>query len=613
MKLLWTLLISFLLLSACSDNSNKPEAPAGDGEVTPTVEDLITVCSIDPILLPDDAKAQCEKFKKQQELAELIQICTGDPTQIPANLVTKCLELEKSTTDQLNDEATVVACKNDPTSLPFYIAAECENIIKFSEMSVEDLVKTCKGELGEVPKLLEKKCEEVLNPAIADANFEKNGVSRLTLANLEMKSFDLVEGLEDQALEFANIISKDFSDCGLSLNGSQCVDRRVESKRELGEFVNTSNELVYAVELKYIGVDTPMILVFKQEEKPRDTYIPRTVEVYAKLFAMVEGTELDSYLMSQATYKLLKGEVNAIADNKRYTLNLSEFNSIRPLYHHLVGVISTNTFSGILNPNYRRLMSEINKKKGVIENSDNEIYQLATMILLKDGLKVNENLFLGMARKMVNAELVALKQYVSIYLGLDKPRSDKYRAIILRALEHEYATARLDAMRFLARKDLTSVEKNKMLLMSLDSDNAVREFARTWSSQERMNNENISALTKLTESEILNTRRLSLTLLNRINSPESTNLIINLLNDVESEIRSLAIRFLRPRSVDDSMYQELELALNSPHSEVRSAVIKLLENTKDQKAIVILNNRLIKETNPVVKYELQQAIQKLSN
>ncbi len=613
MKTLQTLIvIAFFILSSCSDNSNRPEVPAPAPGAEPTVEDLIALCSLDPALLTEEVLAQCEELKKQQEIAELIKICSGDPATIPVDMIDKCKELEQAQIDQLNDGEVLTKCKQDPTSLPDYISSQCSEIIKYSEMSLPELVKVCNGDKNLIPKFLTKKCEEITNPKLAEVTFEKNGVSRLTLSNLEMKQPKTVVDLDEVFAEPAKIIASDFKDCGLSLNGAQCVDRKVESKKELGEYVNASNELVYAVELTYLGSEAPVIIVFTQEEKPQGKYFPKSAEVFVKLYDMVEGVSLDSYLSSMAVEKILEGNINAVSKSKRYTLKLAEFKNIRSLYHHLVGVVATTDFSGLFNTNYSNLMREINLKKSVIEKSDNEIYQLSMLILLKDGLQANGRLFLDLCKKMENAELIQLKQYVSVYLGLNNPRTTKYRADIVGALNHEYANLRLDAMRYLVRKTLTTNEKNKMLLLANDSDRAVRTYAANWAQGITLSQQNIVSVKVLAESSLVETRKLAVSLLNKVNSLEATKLLIKLMGDREDIVRSLAIRFSERKSVSKVMFPELEEALNAPYTATRSAAINLIIKTKDRTAIVILNNRLLVETNPVVKYELQQAIQELS-
>lgn len=566
-----------LFLFSCSDNSNKPEEPTGP-RPEPTAEEIIALCSQDPSLLTPEIISQCTEFKKQEELAALIEICSGDPSLIPDDLKLKC----KAITDS-------------------------------DALTISELTELCAGDLENFPPEMASKCNEFDTTQPPEFIFEKDGSSRWSLTNLEMKNASMEKNLIAEVQTVADTLLSDFNECGLSLNGSLCLDRKVENRLELGEYLNASGELVYVVELKYVGAEAPILLEFTQEETARDKFKAKSVKAYLQLFPITYGIDLQDYLIGDRVINLFNANIAPIADNKTYSLSLSKFNEIRPLYHHLVGVTATTNFDGVFNNKKDVLNREILRRKDVITKNDNEIYQYAMMVLFKDGLKIGRNTFLSMAREMEEAKNDFLKQYVAVYLASYDSSKSYLRGQVVKALGHQYSQLRLDALRYLAnRRSLTNDEENAMLLLLNDKEKTVRDAALGWARTLRPVKENLVSLKELVGSKLKDVRKQAGDLLAKINNDESTIELMKLIVDDEYDVRASSIRAIKSRPISNEMIPLLKTPLNAEYYTTRSVTVTLLEKTNSTEALILLNDRLLIETNFVLKYELQQAIKRMS-
>jgi HEAT repeat protein len=185
--------------------------------------------------------------------------------------------------------------------------------------------------------------------------------------------------------------------------------------------------------------------------------------------------------------------------------------------------------------------------------------------------------------------------------------SEKHIAKVRELAGNSLWETRAQAVSLLARIG-TEMAVGILIEKMEDVDSDVRNAVREALSKQTLKESHVAALAAHLKSGNWEVRRAALALIGTINGQTATNELIKALNDSDSDARAEAFQQLYGRKLGSDSVAPLAKQFESDSFEVRVSVAKLLGKIKSKSSVEALKKQLAKETDEDVKTQIKASM-----
>lgn len=465
-----------------------------------------------------------------------------------------------------------------------------------------------------------------------------------------------------------DLIKKELENCGFSLSGLQCLDSEISQNTSFGfnrlESVEDKSSFTIISLINDVKNKKTYVLVSKVNKDDKEPFLDDASIYEAKYQSRLD--EVKKAYKKDNLKEILDIEVPAdllvLAEE-----TIKSPGSLRELYHSSVILLKDENKKDVVKDSYSAHVS-------MFESDKSSKYQLKALNVVRDTFSNDQTFKKLIADKFITFKNQTVKELSAITLAEMGENSDAIKKLLVSSLDNSsWVIRKLGVLAFNNIKDGVD-DENKIIAKLSDSDRDVRKAVISVVSKYELSNANLETLTTLgqdsswgvrnqtvkfiskidsleatnelikkladTDSDVRKSaysalgvrqvlaehtptletllsnnswgvRKSAVQFLTKIKTVEARNMIISALADTDSDVRNTANQSLSNIQLDDSNVDSLSIVLGNGNWSVRRLAAKYLGNTKSKRALDILIDRLLVETDSDVKTEIKKSISKL--
>ncbi len=378
--------------------------------------------------------------------------------------------------------------------------------------------------------------------------------------------------------------------CGLSYLGPKCLDYETVAGNYGGVLSQVDAKYVFYSELKIKGAGTLVAMVFKVDQV-QPTVKVGSVEI-SKILKPRNGQAVEQYLKdSSALSSLVKV---SLAPNLQSgaTKRLQTPRDVRELFHVSKMLLETNMNGNNYQAAKTAVASAITKNKSVITSSKDVRYQEEMLSFITSTFELKKDVLVDICDGLLNSTSENVKQIAATIILDAQPSRVELKPIVLKALNNQRWDIRSKAITALSNVQKTTAEKNQLVAKIGDDDGDVRKVAITAVSKISVTNNNLAVAKDLSANENWDVRVEAAKLLSRINSAESIQALIGLMNDDDGDVRKQVVTLLQQKSLGEASVSDLAKQMKSQNWDVRRDAALFLSRIGSDQAVLVLIGKM---------------------
>lgn len=413
---------------------------------------------------------------------------------------------------------------------------------------------------------------------------------RNALKFLLVEKYEVTSTLTAQEKQAATQFAEDLMSCGLSYLGPKCLDYETLAGNYGGTLSQVDGKYIFYSELKIKGAGTLVALVFTVDQV-QPTVKVSTVEI-SKIQKPRNGQALDQYLKDTSALALLvkaslTPDLQAAAAKR-----LQSPRDVRELFHMSKMLIEISMSGNNYQATRTAVASAIAKNKSVITGTKDVRYQEEMLSFITSQIELKSDALVDICNGLLNSSSENMKEIAATVILDAQPTRTDLKPIVLKALNNQRWDIRSKAISALSKVPKTIAEESLLVSKVGDDDGDVRKVAITAASKISVNNNHLAVVRTLSTNQNWDVRLESAKLLSRINSAESIQSLIGLMNDDDGDVRKQVVSLLQQKTLGEASVADLAKQMKSQNWDVRRDAALFLSKIGSDQALLVLIGKM---------------------